>query len=111
MKEMVTPAQAEVIVRGAVLGLVVIGVLVAIAARRGPRMRRAAPALGAIIAGAGLLVYAGWAVYNTVTAKYGLDSVKAALINLAIFVIVGVVYGVAAATLWRRATAPTNDRT
>jgi hypothetical protein len=106
MQEIVSPAQAEAIVRGAALafaGAGLIGVIAALA-RRGARLR-ARMVLGALVIAAGGLVYFLWLVYNSISARLGLDSVKGLLINLAIFVAVGLVYGIGAGLAWRRANS------
>jgi hypothetical protein len=56
---------------------------------------------------AGLLgpaVWALWRMYNAIEDHYGLDSVKALLINLALFVAIGVTLGTAIGW-WRRRRA------
>lgn len=58
--------------------------------------------------GAGLVgpaALALWWVYNRIEDRYGLDSVRAVLTNLAIFVVAGVLGGSLLAWLWR-ATGP-----
>ena len=105
MQEIVSPAQAEVIVRGAAAALAGVGFIVLIASlvrrRRisAPACARAVP--GGLLIAAGGLVYLLWVVYNAIIARLSLDSVKALLINLAIFVVVGLAYGAAAGLAWR----------
>jgi hypothetical protein len=104
MQEIVSPAQAEAIVRGVALALAGVGLVGVIAAlaRRGARLR-ARMVLGALVIAAGGLVYFLWLVYNSIIARLGLDSVKGLLINLAIFLAVGLVCGIGAGLAWRRA--------
>ena len=61
---------------------------------------RPAPVKGALLAGAAALLYPLWAVYNAIEDHFGLDSVAALLINLALFVIVGVLGGIVIRRFW-----------
>jgi len=63
--------------------------------------KRPSPALfrGALLSLAGMLAYPLWLVYNAIEDRFGLDSVAALLINLALFVAVGTGMGL----LYRRA--------
>ena len=54
---------------------------------------------------AGPLNWLLWRIYNAITDRNGLDTVKNLVINLALFVFVGVVIGVVAARLHLRASA------
>lgn len=59
----------------------------------GARAKRVGPGLLlGVLAGAGN--YALWTVYNAITEKLGLDTVKNLLVNLGLFVVLGVVVGV-----------------
>jgi len=109
MKEIVSPAQAEAIVRGVAAALVGVGAAAGVIAAIFVRPRRIALTFGALVVGAGVLVFGLWMVYNAIIARLGLDSVKGLLINLGIFLVVGVLYGVAAARAWRRALLPHGD--
>jgi ABC-type Na+ efflux pump permease subunit len=104
MQELVSPAQAEAIVRVAALGLVGVGIAVGAVGALFVRPRRAAPVVGGLVAAAGALAYILWMVYNSLTARFGLDSVKALIINLGIFAVVGLAYGALAARVWSWAT-------
>ena len=114
MQEIVSPAQAEAIVRGAAVALAgvgLIGVIAALARRKRRGARLCAPTvLGGLVIAAGGLVYLLWVVYNAIIAHLGLDSVKALLINLGLFAVVGLAYGVLAASVWRWAIAK-SDKT
>ena len=103
MREFVSPQQAEVIIHAVAGGLLALGVVGGAAAAAFMRPRRASMIIGAFVALAGALVYALWLAYNAVIARLGLDSVKALLLNLGIFVVVGLAYGLAAGAAWRRA--------
>lgn len=53
-----------------------------------------------LLALVGLLVYPLWLVYNSIEDALGLDSVAALLINLALFVGIGAVIGLAMRRFW-----------
>jgi Kef-type K+ transport system membrane component KefB len=59
------------------------------------RRRSAALVRAALIAGAVALVYPMWVVYNSIEDHFGLDSVAALLINLALFMAAGAAVGLA----------------
>jgi len=106
MREIVSPEQAERIVYAAAAALIAVGIVGGAVGAAFVRPRRAGPTVGALVALAGALVYALWLVYNALIAALGLDSVKALLINLAIFVVVGLIYGFTAGAAWRWALRP-----
>ncbi|UCH33625.1 MAG: hypothetical protein JSV65_13780 [Armatimonadota bacterium] len=110
MHELVSPQQAEAIVRGAAIALIAVGVLGCAAAAALPRRRRPGLAVGSLVTVAGALVYVLWAVYNGIVARFGLDSVKALLVNLGIFAVAGLVYGLAAGRAWRWAAQPADRK-
>jgi len=70
----------------------------------GARRRRLAAgvAMGALAGLVGPLVWGLWAFYGMLVGRLGLDSVKALLINLGVFVAVGVGAGLAWGAAWRR---------
>jgi hypothetical protein len=90
MAELVTVEQANVLFHG----LLLLGLLAAPLAALLARRRRGDPLAAALAAG-GPLVLIGvlWRVYNTVTNRFGLDTVANLLVNLALFVVVGVLCG------------------
>jgi hypothetical protein len=100
--ELIDLAVVERILLALAIGLPVAGLLVGLG--WGAVRRRAA--MGALQGfGAGLLgpgVWVLWRVYNAIEDHYGLDSVKALLINLALFLCVGVVVGVVVGTVAAR---------
>ena len=46
-----------------------------------------------------------WRIYNNIEDRYGLDSVRALLTNLGLFVVVGIVAGLLLREIWRRTEA------
>ncbi len=89
MKELIDPQQAHLLMLGVLLLAPIIGLAWGYAAKRLP--------LGLIV---GLLVgvgnYALWTVYNAVTDHLGLDTVKNLLVNLGLFVVIGIAVGLGA---------------
>jgi hypothetical protein len=93
MKELVTVEQAERVIALLAWLLPVLGIV--IGAVVGAVRKRLAPSLivGLLIGLIGPAVWALWHVYNGIMGRYGLDSVKALLINLALFIVIGLVIG------------------
>lgn len=60
---------------------------------------------GVAVALLGPVVWLLWRVYNAVENAFGLDSVKALVVNLMVFVIAGFAIGAAGARLRRRLTS------
>jgi len=91
-RELVDPAQVEralALLSGAALVLAT-ALVIAGRARRAPGLVRAGWA-----ATAGILLYPLWLVYNRIEDAFGLDSVAALLLNLALFSLIGVAGGLA----------------
>lgn len=110
MKELVTTEQAEQVLRLLALSLPIVGLLIGgvVGARRG-RARRGL-GIGLLIGHSGPLTFVLWKVYNGIMGRYGLDSVKGLLLNLALFTAVGLVIGVIVGwRLRRQATAPSQE--
>ncbi len=105
MRELVTVEQAERVIRLCALALpaagLVVGALVG-AVRRRPL---AGLATGLLCGLAGPAALVMWRIYNAVMGRYGLDSVRALLINLALFVVVGVIVGLTIGCVARRRRA------
>lgn len=61
----------------------------------------------------GLLIGVGnyvlWTVYNAITDRLGLDTVKNLLVNLALFIVLGIIIGLAASLLQRRQTGASDQ--
>ncbi len=88
MKELIDPHQAQLLMLGVLVLAPLIGLLWGTLSKRLTQ--------GFVI---GLLAGAGnfalWTVYNGITEKLGLDTVKNLLVNLGLFVAIGLVVGVA----------------
>src|SRR4051794_4561028 len=69
--------------------------------RKGGRAR-AGLLRGLAVGLTGPVLLALWTAYNALEDHYGLDSVRALGINLALFVIVGILGGAALGCVWRR---------
>jgi len=102
LRELVDPATAERIVL-ALAALVVVAGLTA-GAILGLLRRPFAPKFlgGAAAALLGPAAWLLWRAYNAVEDAFGLDSVKALVVNLVVFVIAGLAIGAAGARLRRR---------
>ncbi len=87
MKELIDARQAQMLMWGVLLLAPIVGLVWGALAKR---VRR-----GLLV---GLLVGAGnfllWTVYNRITENLGLDTVKNLLVNLGLFLVVGVVAGI-----------------
>ena len=92
MRELITLEQANHLMLAVLVAAPIVGLVAGASYRR--------PVRGLI---AGLLIGAGnlvlWKVYNLITDRLGLDTVKNLLVNLALFVGIGLVAGF----LWGRA--------
>lgn len=89
-QELITEHQANLLMLTVLVAAPLAGLLGGLATRRARR--------GLTV---GLLVgvgnYALWTVYNLLTDRLGLDTVKNLLVNLALFVVVGIAVGLGAA--------------
>jgi len=105
MKELVTVEQAEQVIRFCAVALPAAGLVVG--ALVGARRRRAFAglAMGLLCGLAGPAALLMWRIYNAVMGRYGLDSVRALLINLALFAMVGVMAGLTIGYVARRRRA------
>lgn len=102
MKELVTTEQAERALVLLAAALPILGLLVGLIA--GAARRRLAMGLrhGFVSGLLGPALWVMWRVYNLIMNRYGLDSVRGLLINLALFVGVGLAVGWMAIVLRRR---------
>ncbi|UCC67560.1 MAG: hypothetical protein JSV79_10605 [Armatimonadota bacterium] len=105
MGELVTVEQAEGAVRLAAVALPPLGL--AAGAVVGALRRRIARGLvaGLLCGLAGPAIWLLWRIYNGITGVCGLDSVRGLLINLALFVVVGLLIGFGIGLVWRRQAA------
>lgn len=89
MKELIDLHQAHLLMLGVLVLAPLIGLVWGYAAKRLP--------LGLVV---GLLAGVGnytlWTVYNAITGHLGLDTVKNLLVNLGLFVVIGIVLGLGA---------------
>lgn len=93
--EWITRAQAD----GLMLGILVFGIVAAIAAAMWARSKGKNPVPAALgIGGPLLLVGLLWHLYNFITDKLGLDSVANLFVNLFLFAAIGIGFGLA----WKR---------
>ncbi len=97
MKELITFEQANKLMYIVLLAAPVIGLIWGVATKRVKH---------GFIAGVliGLANLAMWTVYNNITDKLGLDTVKNLLVNLALFIAVGLIAGM----VWGWAIKPKN---
>jgi drug/metabolite transporter (DMT)-like permease len=103
MKELITRSQTDALMVGvAVLGLILAVLTFLTARRRGENGIASAMLWG----GPPLLAALLWPVYNAITDRIGLDRVANLVVNLALFVAVGV----AAAVVWVRLSASPGER-
>jgi hypothetical protein len=91
--ELVNLAVVEQMIMLLAFGLPAAGLLIGLG--WGARCRRPVPgALQGLACGLlGPAVWALWRIYNAIEDRYGLDSVKALFINLALFIVVGITTG------------------
>ena len=89
MKELIDPHQAHLLMLGALALAPLAGLVWGIAAKR----LVFGLSIGILVGGGN---YAFWTVYNAITEKLGLDTVKNLLVNLGLFVVIGVVAGIGA---------------
>jgi F0F1-type ATP synthase assembly protein I len=89
VKELIDPHQAHWLMLGVLIAAPLIGLLWGVIAKR---------LTGGLIIGllVGVGNYALWTVYNAITEHLRLDTVKNLLVNLTLFVIIGIVIGVGA---------------
>ena len=89
MKELIDPHQAHLLM----LGVLALAPLVGLAWGLGNKRLPFGIVIGVLV---GVGNYALWTVYNAVTERLGLDTVKNLLVNLGLFVFIGIVVGIGA---------------
>jgi hypothetical protein len=96
-RELVDAAQ----VGTALAVLSVVALLLAVGLLAGGRGRRSAAMVRCgLLAGAAALAFPMWAVYNRIEDYFGLDSVAALLLNMALFLAVGCAVGLGLRRFW-----------
>jgi hypothetical protein len=110
MKELITTEQAAraIIILALALPIagLVIGGIAGVVRRRSAR----GAALGLVCGLSGPAIWVMWRVYNGVIGRFGLDSVKGLLVNLALFVVVGLAVGVGVGAVQRRRAGSAQTR-
>jgi hypothetical protein len=96
LKELITEQQAHALVIGLSVAVTVLSLAAALYFSRRKDLRDPHLVWPYALASAllGPVLFILWAVYNAIENHYGLDSVKALLINLVIFVLTGIVAAV-----------------
>ena len=89
MKELIDEHQAHFLMFAVLVLAPLVGLVWGARAKR----VRLGLLLGVLVGGGN---YALWTVYNAITEKLGLDTVKNLLVNLSLFIVIGVVVGVGA---------------
>jgi hypothetical protein len=102
MEEIVTVVQAERTIALLAVSLPVVGLLVGAVVGAVRRRLGRGLLLGLICGLSGPALWALWRMYNGITGVYGLDSVRGLLVNLALFVAIGLVIGLVVGLAWRR---------
>lgn len=86
MKELIDPHQAHLLMLGVLLAAPIMGLLWGVLAKR-----FVAGLTGGLVVGIGN--YGLWTIYNAITDRLGLDTVKNLLVNLTLFIIIGITVG------------------
>jgi len=102
MKELVTVEQAERAIAIIAVALPVVGILAGTLVGALRRRLAAGLAIGVLCGAAGPAIWALWHMYNGIIGSYGLDSVRGLLVNLALFIAIGLLLGLAIGLVWRR---------
>ena len=101
-QELVTVEQAERLIAALAYALPAAGLVLG-AVVGGLRKRLGRGLLIGFVCGlTGPAIWLLWRMYNGIVGVYGLDSVRGLLVNLALFVAIGLVIGVGAGLVWRR---------
>jgi hypothetical protein len=86
MKELINPHQAQMLMIAVLIVAPVVGLILGGISKR--------PVPGFLIGLAiGVVNFALWTLYNTITNSLGLDTVKNLVVNLALFIILGAIIG------------------
>jgi hypothetical protein len=107
MRELVTVEQVESLFRVLAIAGPLVGAAVGAALGSRRRMVRCGAFRGLGIGSLAVLNYALWRMFTALTERNGLDSVANLLLNLGIFVVLGLVGGVLYGRLTRRSAVET----
>jgi len=112
MKELVTVEQVEHAIRIAAVGIPAAGLLVGMLVGAARRRLKAGVGIGLACGAAGPAIWVTWRAYNAVAERYGLDSVRGLVVNIALFTCIGVGVGLAVgyAARVRRTQSPEGKR-
>lgn len=102
MHEIVTVEQVNAVFLLLAVGLPVLGLLLGAGLGKHQHQVLRGALKGLLIGLLGPLNLLLWKTYNVLTDRFGLDSIKNLFINLALFVILGIVAGVLFAKFWHR---------
>jgi hypothetical protein len=105
MRELVTVEQAEGAVRLAAVALPPVGLALGAVIGAARKQTGRGLAIGLLCGLAGPAIWLLWRMYNGIIGIYGLDSVRGLLMNLALFVAVGLLIGLGMGLIWRRRAA------
>lgn len=101
MKELINPHQAQMLMIAVLFMAPVIGVIWGVAAKR------TVPGLLVGLA-IGIGNFILWNVYNAITDRLGLDTVKNLVVNLALFIVIGAIIGCVVGARQRRSGSSDN---
>src|SRR2546423_11518595 len=107
MREIITLEQANRLFLILAITTPIAGILIgtAIGAKKASPARFALNGFLAGLSGPGILLL--WKVYNAITDRLGLDTVKNLLVNLVLFVALGIIGGLIAGRYYRRSASAT----
>jgi hypothetical protein len=95
MQEIVTTEQAERVLRLLAIVLPVVGLIAGVVVGAIRKRVTDGALTGLLIGLIGPAAWGLWRVFNAIEGRFGLDSVKGLLINLALFAVIGLAIGVA----------------
>jgi len=110
MQELVTVAQAERVLSILAFALPAAGIVLGAAIGGARRSFARGLLLGLLWGLVGPAVWLLWRMYSAIVGAYGLDSVRGLLVNLALFVAIGLVIGLTVGVVWRRLLGPAEAR-
>jgi hypothetical protein len=105
MKELVTIEQADRVIALLAVALPVSGLVVGVVVGAARRQLGRGLLAGVMVGLCGPLLWLLWRMYGAIVGVYGLDNVRGLLVNLGLFVAIGLVLGVVVGLVWRRANA------